>query len=105
MIQTHPTPSKRCGGVSLTIAEGSYVAVIGHNGSGKSTLAKCLNGLLLPTAGSVVVAGMDTRDPDQRYAIRAKVGMVFQNPDNQFVASTVAEEAAFGGENLGIPAR
>lgn len=92
-------------GVSLLIERGSYAAVIGHNGSGKSTLAKCLNGLLLPDDGSVTVEGMDTREPGHRYAIRALVGMVFQNPDNQFVATTVAEEAAFGGENLGVPRR
>jgi len=97
-----PNAIQALDGVSLAIGRGSYTAVIGHNGSGKSTLAKCLNGLLLPGAGTVTVNGMDTGDPKHRYAIRALVGMVFQNPDNQFVATTVAEEAAFGGENLGV---
>ena len=90
-------------GISLTILEGEYVAIVGHNGSGKSTLAKCLNGLLIPATGEVRVNGLSTRDPDARYVIRATVGMVFQNPDNQFVASTVQEEVAFGPENLGLP--
>ncbi|MGC9358789.1 MAG: ATP-binding cassette domain-containing protein [Anaerolineae bacterium] len=89
--------------VSAIIPEGSYVAIIGPNGSGKSTLAKCLNGLLRPTSGMVYVACMDTRDPTQQLTIRATVAMAFQNPDNQFVATTVEEEVAFGPENLGIP--
>jgi energy-coupling factor transport system ATP-binding protein len=89
--------------VNATIPVGSYVAIIGPNGSGKSTLAKCLNGLLRPTAGTVRVAGMDTRDPSHQLAIRATVAMAFQNPDNQFVATTVEEEVAFGPENLGVP--
>ena len=92
--QDGPNPIQALDGVSLLIERGSYTAIIGHNGSGKSTLAKCLNGLLIPSDGSVVVDGMDTREPDHRYAVRALVGMVFQNPDNQFVATTVAEEAA-----------
>jgi len=89
--------------VSAIIPEGAYVAIVGPNGSGKSTLAKCLNGLLCPTSGTVRVAGMDTSDPTQRLAIRATIAMAFQNPDNQFVATTVEDEAAFGPENLGIP--
>jgi energy-coupling factor transport system ATP-binding protein len=91
-------------GVTLDVLQGEYLAIIGHNGSGKSTLAKCLNGLLLPSEGTVRVNGLDTADPQARYLIRATVGMVFQNPDNQFVASTVAEEVAFGPENLRVPA-
>jgi len=90
-------------GISATIVDGAYVAIVGPNGSGKSTLAKCLNGLLRPTSGRVCVAGMDTRDSAQQLAIRSIVAMAFQNPDNQFVATTVEEEVAFGPENLGIP--
>jgi len=76
---------------------------VGANGSGKSTLAKCLNGLLLPTAGRVVVDGLDTADPATIWAVRQRVGMVFQNPDNQLVATVVEEDVAFGPENLGLP--
>jgi len=90
-------------GIDLEIHYGEFVAILGHNGSGKSTLARCLNGLLLPTQGDVWVAGRNTRDPTANVAIRASVGMVFQNPENQFVATTVEEEVAFGPENLGLP--
>lgn len=89
--------------VSLTITAGEFVAVIGHNGSGKSTLAKHLNALLLPTEGRVLVKGMDTREMKNLWAIRQTAGMVFQNPDNQIVATAVEEDVAFGPENLGIP--
>ncbi|HHV94112.1 MAG TPA: energy-coupling factor transporter ATPase [Firmicutes bacterium] len=89
--------------VSLTVAAGEFVAIVGHNGSGKSTLAKHLNGLLLPTSGDVWVAGMNTKDEQHRWDIRQTVGMVFQNPDNQIVAATVEEDVAFGPENLGLP--
>ncbi len=89
--------------VSLTIAPGEYVALVGHNGSGKSTLAKLLNGLLRPTAGRVLVDGMDTRDPTHLREIRRRVGMVFQDPDDQIVATVVEEDVAFGPENLGLP--
>lgn len=89
--------------VSLTIRKGEFVAVVGHNGSGKSTLAKLLNALLLPTSGSVTVAGMDTRDEASTLAIRQRVGMVFQNPDNQLVTTIVEEDVGFGPENLGVP--
>lgn len=90
-------------GINLEIEAGEFVAVLGHNGSGKSTLAKHINALLVPTAGNVVVAGIDTRDFDRVWEIRQNVGMVFQNPDNQLVATTVEEDVAFGPENLGIP--
>ena len=89
--------------VSLTIQPGEFVAVLGHNGSGKSTLAKHFNAILLPTAGKVYVDGMDTCDEDKLLDIRRRVGMVFQNPDNQIVASVVEEDVAFGPENLGVP--
>ena len=90
-------------GVSLSIRAGEFVAVLGHNGSGKSTLAKHFNAILLPTAGKVYVDGMDTCDEDKLLDIRRRVGMVFQNPDNQIVASVVEEDVAFGPENLGVP--
>lgn len=89
-------------GVSLDIERGSFVAVIGMNGSGKSTLAKCLNGLIVPTSGDVSVDGFNTRDDDHLWDIRSRVGMVFQNPDNQIVSSIVEDDVAFGPENLGI---
>ena len=90
-------------GVSLSIRPGEFVAVLGHNGSGKSTLAKHFNAILLPTAGKVYVDGMDTCNEDHLLDIRRRVGMVFQNPDNQIVASVVEEDVAFGPENLGVP--
>ncbi len=89
-------------GVSLDIEKGSFVAVVGMNGSGKSTLAKCFNGLLLPTAGSVKVDGFDTADDSTIWEVRRRVGMVFQNPDNQLVSSIVEDDVAFGPENLGV---
>ncbi|HHT68412.1 MAG TPA: energy-coupling factor transporter ATPase [Firmicutes bacterium] len=89
--------------VNLEVFEGEFVAVLGHNGSGKSTLAKHVNALLTPTSGQVTVAGFDTSDQDSVWEIRQKVGMVFQNPDNQLVATTVEEDVAFGPENLGVP--
>ena len=90
-------------GLSCVIGRGEYVGIVGGNGSGKSTLAKHLNALLLPTAGLVRVAGLDTRDPDAVWAARRRVGMIFQNPDNQLVATVVEEDVAFGPENLGVP--
>jgi energy-coupling factor transport system ATP-binding protein len=94
-------------GVSLDIARGEYVAILGHNGSGKSTLAKLLNGILEPDSGELVVAGTDLAAPDLDedaiFALRRGVGMVFQNPDNQLVATIVEEDVAFGPENLGVP--
>lgn len=88
--------------INLEIKQGEFVVIIGHNGSGKSTLAKHLNGLLLPTEGRVTVNGIDTRNREQIWEIRRQVGMVFQNPDNQLVATMVEEDVAFGPENLGI---
>ena len=90
-------------GVTLSIEKGSFVAVLGHNGSGKSTLAKTMNAILIPTAGKVLVEGMDTNQESNLLAIRQRVGMVFQNPDNQIVANVVEEDVAFAPENLGVP--
>ena len=90
-------------GVTLDIEAGFFVAVLGHNGSGKSTLAKHMNAVLLPTGGKVYVDGMDTWDEEVLLEIRRRVGMVFQNPDNQIVANVVEEDVAFGPENLGVP--
>ena len=89
--------------VTLSIEKGEFLAVVGHNGSGKSTLAKHLNALLLPCEGKVLVDGMDTALAENTLAIRQRVGMVFQNPDNQLVTTIVEEDVAFGPENLGVP--
>ena len=89
--------------VSVSIEKGSFVVVLGHNGSGKSTFAKCLNAVLLPCGGKVYVEGMDTQDEALLLEIRRRVGMVFQNPDNQIVANVVEEDIAFAPENLGVP--
>lgn len=97
------TPALR--GVSFSVQPGEYVAVLGHNGSGKSTLAKLLNAILLPVSGKLRVGGHEIRadlDDDEIFAVRRDVGMVFQNPDNQLVATIVEEDVAFGPENLGI---
>ncbi|MEQ3353506.1 energy-coupling factor transporter ATPase [Aedoeadaptatus acetigenes] len=88
--------------VSLSIEKGEFIAVLGHNGSGKSTLAKCLNGLFRPTSGDVIVDGMNTKEDEDIWKIRARAGMVFQNPDNQIVATVVEEDVAFGAENLAV---
>ena len=95
--------AKALNNVSLTINDGEFVALVGHNGSGKSTLAKHLNALLLPTEGKVLVDGMDTADEADTLSIRQRVGMVFQNPDNQLVTTIVEEDVAFGPENIGVP--
>lgn len=89
--------------LNLSIEKGSFVAVLGHNGSGKSTIAKLTNGILFPQKGRVIVDGQETKDDDSVFDIRKKVGMVFQNPDNQIVSSIVEEDVAFGVENLGVP--
>jgi energy-coupling factor transporter ATPase len=98
-----PHPVKALNGINLRIDRGEYVTIIGRNGSGKSTLAKHLNALLLPTAGEVLIGGMNTKDPQHLTAIRHTVGMVFQIPDNQLVATVVEEDVAFGPENMGLP--
>ena len=89
--------------LSLNIEQGEFIVLLGHNGSGKSTLAKMLNALILPTQGTVTVDGMETKDESLLYDIRTLVGMVFQNPDSQLVATTVEDELAFGPENIGVP--
>lgn len=89
-------------GVSLSVQKGEWLSIIGHNGSGKSTLVKLLNGLFLPKSGTVLVDNMDTRDEERIWDIRQRVGMIFQNPDNQMVATVVEEDVAFGLENMGV---
>ena len=89
--------------ISLSIHKGEVIAIVGHNGSGKSTLCKMLNALLIPAEGTVTVDGMDTRDEKNLLEIRRRVGMVFQNPDNQLVTTIVEEDVGFGPENLGVP--
>ena len=89
--------------VSMQVKPGEFVAVLGHNGSGKSTLAKLLNALYIPQEGSVVVCGMDTKEDKLTWQIRQQAGMIFQNPDNQIVATVVREDVAFGLENMGVP--
>ncbi|WP_294349990.1 energy-coupling factor transporter ATPase [uncultured Clostridium sp.] len=89
-------------GVNLEVKKGEFLVVLGHNGSGKSTIAKHINALLLPSEGKVIVDGLDTSDENNLWNIRSKAGMVFQNPDNQLVATIVEEDVAFGPENLGI---
>ena len=90
-------------GVDVDIRKGDFVAVLGHNGSGKSTFAKHINGILLPTEGTVWISDMDTRDAGQIWEIRKKAGMVFQNPDNQIIGNVVEEDVGFGPENIGVP--
>lgn len=89
--------------VSLVVPKGAFYAILGQNGSGKSTLAKLMNGLYLPTLGTVTVCGMDTKGEKNTWEIRRRAGMVFQNPDNQLVATIVREDVAFGLENIGVP--
>ncbi|MBQ9989273.1 MAG: energy-coupling factor transporter ATPase [Clostridia bacterium] len=90
-------------GLDMTVEKGEYIAIVGRNGSGKSTIARHMNALLVPTKGSVVVFGMDTKTESNVLPIRSRASMVFQNPDNQIVASVVEEDVAFGPENLGVP--
>lgn len=90
-------------GVDLQVEAGQFIAILGHNGSGKSTLAKQINALLIPTGGTLYVDGNDTSDESKTWAIRQSAGMVFQNPDNQIVASVVEEDVGFGPENMGVP--
>ena len=96
-------PVQALKGVDLSIVRGSFTVILGHNGSGKSTLAKHMNAVLLPVGGKVWVDGMDPSDEDLLLEVRRRVGMVFQNPDNQIVANVVEEDVAFGPENLGVP--
>ena len=96
-------PAFALDGVTLAVERGSFVVVLGHNGSGKSTLAKTFNAVVLPSGGKVYVEGMDTADEKLLLEIRRRVGMVFQNPDNQIVANVVEEDVAFAPENLGVP--
>ncbi len=96
-------PVKALEDISLEIKPGEFVGIIGHNGSGKSTLSKLLNAILLPTKGDIEVGGMNTKDQSHLWDIRKTAGMVFQNPDNQLVATIVEDDVAFGPENLGIP--
>ncbi|MBQ2401038.1 MAG: energy-coupling factor transporter ATPase [Lachnospiraceae bacterium] len=90
-------------GVSLDIEEGSFVAILGHNGSGKSTFAKLMNGILLPSDGTVYIADMKTNDEEHLWDVRKTAGMVFQNPDNQIIGNVVEEDVGFGPENMGVP--
>ena len=90
-------------GISFSVEEGEFVAVVGHNGSGKSTIAKLMNGLLEPDSGTVTVSGLDTRSNKDLFDIRKTVGDVFQNPDNQMVATIIEDDVAFGPENIGLP--
>lgn len=88
--------------INLSVKQGEFLAVLGHNGSGKSTLAKHINAMLIPTEGTVIVDGIDTKNPESLWDVRSTAGMVFQNPDNQIVATIVEEDVAFGPENLGV---
>ena len=101
-IKQDGTSLRAVDGISFRIERGSFTAIIGQNGSGKSTLAKNINALLLPTAGRVLVDGLDTADPASLWEVRRRVAMVFQNPDNQIVSSIVEDDVAFGPENLGV---
>lgn len=89
-------------GVNLDVDRGEFLVILGHNGSGKSTMAKLMNALLLPSSGTIYINGMDSKDSDNLWNIRSSAGMVFQNPDNQLVATIVEEDVAFGPENLGV---
>ena len=102
-VEEGETPQNALDGVDLTIEKGSFVVVLGHNGSGKSTLAKHMNAVLVPASGQVLVDGLDTAAEENLLEVRRRVGMVFQNPDNQIVANVVEEDVAFGPENLGVP--
>ena len=101
--ESEPVPQRAVDGVSIDVAQGAFVAVLGHNGSGKSTLAKHINALLMPTEGSIWIDGQDTKEEPDLWKVRQKAGMVFQNPDNQIIAASVEEDVAFGPENIGTP--
>ena len=99
---TEESTFKAIDNLNLDVKQGEFVAIIGHNGSGKSTLSKNLNAILMPTKGNILIDGNDTKDEEKLWDIRQTAGMVFQNPDNQIVATVVEEDVAFGPENLGI---
>ena len=99
----HTEPIQALSNINLAIQSGEFTAIIGANGSGKSTLGKLLNALLIPDSGVVQIHGMDTSNPGNHAAIRAQVGMIFQRPQDQIVATTVEEDVAFGPGNLGLP--
>ena len=104
LVYAYPEAQKNAvDGVSMRVKRGEFLAILGHNGSGKSTLAKLFNALYVPTSGTVWVCGLDTRDDELVFDIRQHAGMVFQNPDNQIVATVVEEDVAFGLENNGVP--
>ncbi|MCK4823229.1 ATP-binding cassette domain-containing protein, partial [bacterium] len=100
----HTEPIQALSNINLSIQSGEFIAIIGANGSGKSTLGKLLNALLIPDSGTVQISGMDTHNPGNHAAIRTLVGMIFQKPQDQIVATTVEEDVAFGPGNLGLPA-
>ena len=100
---TEESSFKAIDNLSLNVKQGEFVAIIGHNGSGKSTLSKNLNAILMPTEGNILIDGNDTKNEEKLWDIRQTAGMVFQNPDNQIVATIVEEDVAFGPENLGVP--
>ena len=102
-MEEPPVKTEVLKGINLEIQKGEFVAVLGHNGSGKSTLAKCINAINIPESGTVFVNGLDTRDDKNLLEIRKTAGMVFQNPDNQIVATIVEEDVAFALENMGVP--
>ena len=91
--------------LNIQIQKGRFIVVLGHNGSGKSTFAKHLNAIFTPTSGTVLIDGLDTNDDSKVFEIRQKCGMVFQNPDNQIVATVVEDDVAFGPENMGVPSQ
>lgn len=94
--KTQPETTKAVSGISLSIAKGRYIAILGRNGSGKSTLARMLNALIIPDSGDIIVLGMNTKEKENQLPIRKKVGMIFQDPDNQIVGTRVLEDVAFG---------
>lgn len=101
--QNHDYPVMAVDGVSMSVRQGEFIVVLGRNGSGKSTFARLLNALITPDSGKVIVLGMDSAKEENTWEIRKNVGMIFQNPDNQIVGTTVVEDVAFGPENLGVP--
>ncbi len=103
--EAEPEPVGALNEINLTIGEGEFIAIMGPNGSGKTSLVRCLNALLLPSSGKIVIDGLDTQQPENHLPVRKKVGMVFQNPDNQIVSTSVEREIAFGLENLGVPTK